>query len=146
MESSPVTAPLVKNRLLYSWYGPGRQLISGWSNYGDHYAVTLTVYPTDNDNISHSLDFLPANSSSSYERGDIHSMRKSVEMFEPRVRKLVEMVKPEECFLWKLSYLPKLDSWISASGKVALLGDAAHAMVPHLGMVCVPLSVKVRCY
>ncbi|KAH8800259.1 hypothetical protein F5884DRAFT_862973 [Xylogone sp. PMI_703] len=134
MESSHVTAPLMKNNQLQSWYGPGCNMIAGSSNSGEHYAVTLTVYPTDNDDISDSLDVLANNSSSSYRRGDIHAMRESVEMFELRVRRLMEMVEPEDCFLWKLAYLPKLDSWVSPSGKVAVLGDAAHAMVPHLGM------------
>lgn len=146
MESSPVTAPLMRNKEIQSWYGPGRHLISTASNFGEHYAVTLTVYPTDDDEISDSLDVLANNTSSSYRRGDVHALRKSVRMFEPRVRKLMDMVQPEDCFLWKYGYLPKLDSWVSSSGKVAVLGDAAHAMVPHLGMVHIPLSVDVIPY
>jgi hypothetical protein len=50
---------------------------------------------------------------------------------------MFELVKPEDCFLWKIAYLPPLETWVSRSGKVVLLGDAAHAMVPHLGMVYV---------
>lgn len=145
MKSSPVTGPLMKGSLMHSWYGPGRQLVAGSSNSGDYYAVTLTVYPTKHG-ISDSLDVLGANSNSSYRRGNIYSMRKSVEMFETRVRRFIEMVKPGDCFLWKLAYLPKLPSWMSLCGKITVLGDAAHAMVPHLGMVCIHTPVNVECY
>lgn len=62
-------------------------------------------------------------------------MRQRVSMFEPRVRKFVELVEPDDCFIWKIAYLPPLPTWVGASGKVVVLGDAAHAMVPHLGAV-----------
>lgn len=44
------------------------------------------------------------------------------------------MVKEEECNLWKIGHLPTLSTWTSPGGRVTLVGDAAHAMVPHLGM------------
>jgi salicylate hydroxylase len=135
MKSNPVTTALMEDSAIHSWYGPGRQLISGSSSRGEGYAVTLTIYTKENDAVSDSLDVLVANSSSSYRKGDVYAMRKSVEMFEPRVRQITEMAQPEDCFLWKLAHIPKLDSWVSHSGKVTILGDAAHAMVPHLGMV-----------
>lgn len=134
MKSSPVTAPLMEGSLIHSWYGPDRHLISGTSSRGDSYVVTVTVYPAADDNIADTLNVLAANTSSSYRHGDVSSLIKRVEMFEPRVRKIAELVKPEDCFLWKLAYIPKLDSWVSPSGRVTILGDAAHAMVPHLGM------------
>jgi salicylate hydroxylase len=113
MKSSPVTAPLMDNNPIHSWYGPGRQLIGGPTSRGEFYAATLTVYPEKNDRITDSLDVLAANTSSSYRRGDVDSMRKCISIFEPRIRKLAEMVDLEECFLWKLAYLPKLNTWIS---------------------------------
>jgi hypothetical protein len=45
------------------------------------------------------------------------------------------MAKEEDFFEWKIAYLPKLERWVSKSGRMAVLGDAAYAMVPHLGMV-----------
>lgn len=135
MKTDPKTASLVESGAMQSWYGPGRQIIGGPSSHGAYYVVTLTVYPKDGDNIADSLDIISANSSSSYRLGDIYTMRKSIAMYEYRVRKFVEMVKPDDCFLWKLAHLPKLNTWVSPSGKTAVLGDAAHGMVPHLGMV-----------
>ncbi|KAF1964613.1 FAD/NAD(P)-binding domain-containing protein [Bimuria novae-zelandiae CBS 107.79] len=134
MKSNPITAPLMDNNPIHSWYGPGRQIIGGATSREEFYAVTLTIYPEGKDRTADSLDALTPNTSSSYRLGDVGSMRKSINMFEPRVRKLAQLVDPEECFLWKLAYLPKLDTWISPGGRVAVLGDAAHAMVPHLGM------------
>lgn len=118
------------------WYGPSRQMICGPDSSSSVYRMTLIFYP--NSTLS-SEDILAANSSSSYRLGSIQSLRDCVKDFEPRVRKFASLVKPEDCFLWKIAHLPKLKSWVSESGKVAILGDAAHAMVPHLGAVRLPL-------
>ncbi|KAH7356429.1 salicylate hydroxylase [Rhexocercosporidium sp. MPI-PUGE-AT-0058] len=130
MRGDPVTAPLMEEGAIHSWYGPSRQMICGPDSSSSVYRMTLIFYP--NSTLS-SDDILAANSSSSYRLGSIDSLRECVKDFEPRVRKFASLVKPEDCFLWKIAHLPKLESWISKSGKVAILGDAAHAMVPHLG-------------
>ncbi|PVH69102.1 FAD/NAD(P)-binding domain-containing protein [Cadophora sp. DSE1049] len=114
------------------WYAPTRQMISGSDTSSSFYRMTLIFYPSTSSPLS-SSDILAANSASSYRLGSTTSLRQLVSDFEPRVRKLAELVKPEDCFLWKIAHLPKLKSWVSGSGKVVLLGDAAHAMVPHLG-------------
>ena len=107
-------------------------MISGSDTSSTFYRMTLIFYPSSTLT---SEDVLAANSSSSYRLGSTKSLGELVSDFEPRVRKLAELVKPEDCFLWKIAHLPKLKSWVSRSGKVVLLGDAAHAMVPHLGAV-----------
>ena len=135
MRSDPLTAELMTNAPIHSWYGPGRQIIAGAKNDGDFYSSTLIVYPTPEDDIPDAVDILVPNSGSSNRKGDLGSMRKSVEMFEPRVRRFIGMVKEQDCFLWKIAYLPKLETWVSSGGRITVLGDAAHAMVPHLGMV-----------
>lgn len=38
-----------------------------------------------------------------------------------------------QCFRWRVALAPALASWRSVSGKTLLLGDAAHAMYPHMG-------------
>lgn len=135
MRSDPLTAALMTNAPIHSWYGPGRQIIAGAKSNGDFYSFTLVIYPTPEDDIPDAVDILVPNAGSSYRKGDLGSMRKSVEMFEPRVRAFVGMVGEEDCFLWKIAYLPKLETWVSRGGRITVLGDAAHAMVPHLGMV-----------
>lgn len=41
---------------------------------------------------------------------------------------------PEQVMRWKLNDLDPLDQWVFAKGKIALLGDAAHPVLPHQGM------------
>lgn len=60
-------------------------------------------------------------------------MKKNVDAYEPRVKAFVKLIKPENCMLWKVAQLPDLASWVSNSGRIVVLGDAAHAMSPHLG-------------
>lgn len=45
----------------------------------------------------------------------------------------IENLEEETLFLWPFYQLPKLESWISHSGNVVLIGDAAHAMPPPAG-------------
>jgi 2-polyprenyl-6-methoxyphenol hydroxylase-like FAD-dependent oxidoreductase len=45
----------------------------------------------------------------------------------------IENVEEETLYLWPFYQLPKLESWISSSGRVVLIGDAAHAMPPPAG-------------
>ncbi|KAH6716333.1 hypothetical protein BKA61DRAFT_515910 [Leptodontidium sp. MPI-SDFR-AT-0119] len=130
MMSDPLTAPLMSGNTVQSWYGPSRQIISG-SDTSATYRSTLIVYPTTT--LASASDVVAANSTSSYRLGSVTSLRQVVSDFEPRVRKMAELVKPEDCFLWKIAHLPTLKSWVSESGRVVLIGDAAHAMVPHFG-------------
>ena len=53
--------------------------------------------------------------------------------FEPTVRKVIENMdaKPAK---WLLHDRRALEQWVFAGGKVVLLGDAAHAMLPHQGV------------
>jgi salicylate hydroxylase len=37
-----------------------------------------------------------------------------------------------DCSVWQLSEVPALSLWVSERATIALIGDAAHAMAPHL--------------
>lgn len=50
--------------------------------------------------------------------------------FEPVVRSLIS--KASSCHRWMLSEMPPVPSWSDPSGRLVLLGDAAHAMVPFV--------------
>ncbi|OQO08766.1 hypothetical protein B0A48_05656 [Cryoendolithus antarcticus] len=52
--------------------------------------------------------------------------------FETTVQKLIELM-PEQVSRWKIHDRDPLHQWHFMEGRVALLGDAAHAMLPHLG-------------
>ena len=54
--------------------------------------------------------------------------------YDPRIVKLMTHAKAENCYIWRLSDLPHCDHWVSKSGKVVMVGDAVHAMLPAVGM------------
>jgi salicylate hydroxylase len=64
------------------------------------------------------------------EPGDVQQMRETYAGFDPLIRKVIDKVST--CLRWTLADLPPLPTWLSQSGKVVLIGDAAHAMVPFL--------------
>lgn len=57
--------------------------------------------------------------------------RDMVQGFSPVVRKVWDRVT--ETVKWTLAEVQGVTSYVGDSGKVVLLGDAAHAMVPHGG-------------
>jgi salicylate hydroxylase len=65
-------------------------------------------------------------------KGDVQKLRDSFTDHELRFRRVLDLMKPKGCRLWRLSTLPNLPTWISPSGKVVLAGGAAHAMCPYL--------------
>ncbi|KAF2161592.1 hypothetical protein M409DRAFT_58985 [Zasmidium cellare ATCC 36951] len=46
------------------------------------------------------------------------------------VRSIFEQVKPQDTLVWPVYSLPKLDRWVSDGGKVIIIGDAAHSLIP----------------
>jgi salicylate hydroxylase len=64
------------------------------------------------------------------EPGDLSEMKQHYSSFDPVVQKVLTHVTG--CLKWKLAQLPPLPRWVSNSGRVVLIGDAAHGMVPYL--------------
>lgn len=62
--------------------------------------------------------------------------RKDVETdfegFDKYVQNIIGLM-PEQPSKWRLNDRKPLDKWHNMNGKVILLGDSAHAMLPHLG-------------
>jgi salicylate hydroxylase len=62
-------------------------------------------------------------------RGDPDEMRLSFPNPEPRLKKLLSLVT--ECSKWGLFTRPLTQNW--GRGRIQLIGDAAHAMLPNAG-------------
>jgi len=64
------------------------------------------------------------------EPGNVAEMRKHFSNWDPVIQQVLSHI--EECRKWKLAYLPPLEKWVSDSGRVVLIGDAAHGMLPYM--------------
>ncbi|OBT70703.1 hypothetical protein VF21_10252 [Pseudogymnoascus sp. 05NY08] len=64
--------------------------------------------------------------------GNKEEVVSSFQKFEPHARRILELM-PERPSKWVMNEREPLEQWIYLNGKVALLGDSAHAMSPHQG-------------
>lgn len=60
---------------------------------------------------------------------DLPALRTLFADFNPITRAYLEKIEHAE--KWQIAVGPELDTWRSERGRVVLLGDAAHAMIPH---------------
>ncbi|KAI9723182.1 MAG: hypothetical protein M1828_004285 [Chrysothrix sp. TS-e1954] len=66
------------------------------------------------------------------EEVDFDDMRKEYADYDPRVRKIIDMIDPSTIKRWPLVQTGPLDSWSSPSKNCVLMGDSAHSMVNHM--------------
>jgi salicylate hydroxylase len=99
------------------WVGPGRHFIAYYIRGGK--LVNIVTQQDTDEWVEESWSA----------RGDPEEMRQSFRDAEPRLAKLLARVT--ECMKWGLFARPITDNW--GRGRIQMIGDAAHAMVPSAG-------------
>lgn len=101
----------------YMWLGPGKHFLT---------------FPVRSGELINFVGFVPAEDSfkeSWTAPGDPDQLRADFSGWDPRIEALLSHV--DHTFRWALYDRDPLPTW--TKGRLTLLGDAAHAMLPHLG-------------
>ena len=117
MLSSPLTAPFINENNMQLFVGPERNVVSYPIARGQLYNIVLGVTRSDAKEYNNTP-------------GDVTTTQKLFSDFDESVRTMLSFAK--ECSLWTQNEAPYMPTWTSDDGGVVLVGDAAHAMPPHM--------------
>jgi salicylate hydroxylase len=99
-----------------------------WAGQSKHFLV----FPVRHGEMVNYVGFVPTDEEmkeSWSAPGDPHVLRREFEGWDPRIGEVLEQV--DKTFRWALYDREPLSTW--TKGRLTLLGDAAHPMLPHLG-------------
>ncbi len=99
-----------------------------WAGPSKHFLV----FPVRHGTIVNYVGFVPADEEmkeSWSAPGNPDTLRAEFEGWDPRITQVLKQV--DHCFRWALYDREPLPTW--TKGRLTLLGDAAHPMLPHLG-------------
>ena len=106
------------------WWGPGRHVV--------HYPLTAAAAtsPTWVNCVAVVEQNAPWLEESWTAKGDGGELRRAFAAWHAQVRSLIAAIPAEQCYRWALFDRPTLRRW--CRGRVALLGDACHPLLPFL--------------
>ncbi|KAI5120457.1 hypothetical protein M0805_008504 [Coniferiporia weirii] len=116
MMDDPELRTLVETPELTTWMGPGRHIMAYCIRAKKEYNLVM-LHPDNSAEEDYTAE------------GNTEKMRRDFADFEPRVKKLLALV--DRTLKWRLVERAPLASWVHPSGRVALLGDACHPMLPY---------------
>jgi salicylate hydroxylase len=121
MLSNPITAQFMASPEAKSWVGPDVFVLGYTVASKELYNLVIGV-PRPSEGTPVGSWNHPAN---------VETMRGLVSEWCEEVRALASHVQDGECVSWTLGEVAPIPSYVSTSGRVALVGDAAHALLPH---------------
>jgi salicylate hydroxylase len=131
----PPSQPVFHGTISYRGLVP-RERLPGWPM--DRWqmwagpAKHFLVFPVRHGEMVNYVGFVPTDQEmkeSWSAPGDPGVLRREFEGWDPRIGQVLEQV--DRCFRWALYDREPLPGW--TKGRLTLLGDAAHPMLPHLG-------------
>lgn len=117
LASDPDFAPILEENSI--WLGPGTQVVATNLYLHDRFVMTMA------------MDELLGEEGEWAKQGNLADVAEKFKTFHPMITKILDHANGEQCLIWRFPELPLLDSWVSKSGKVVIVGDAAHAMLPY---------------
>lgn len=144
MREDPILRPLIESPSANCWLGPNGHVMSYPIRLGELYNFALT-HESAMDGVKTSKEGMePKTILFIYLASCFHQLtrrktappaeiRTIFDGWDPLIHRLLEKVST--CRQWKTSELEEIPRWISESGKIVLVGDSAHAMLPFLAQV-----------
>ncbi|KAF2173660.1 hypothetical protein M409DRAFT_61977 [Zasmidium cellare ATCC 36951] len=113
----PFTKHLTENSNLTVWFRQGSYAVGRYSPKLDRFGGIFAV-PADEEE----------NPKLWEESGNIEHVREVFSNYEEPIRQILSTAR--SCDRWRLTEMPDLPTWSSTHGRLVLLGDSAHAMLP----------------
>lgn len=120
MHNDPDLKHLVDETEMAIWMGPKKHVVGYCLRAKKEYNLVM-LHPDEHTG--------QASSESWTAEASVEQMRNEFVGWEPRVQKLLGMVK--STLNWKLLDRDPLDRWVHENGRIALMGDACHPMLPY---------------
>lgn len=113
------TAEMMLSEGAQVWMGPHRSVLAYPISKGKLYNVAITALGDGSAKVGKWDSPV-----------DTKQLRSMFTDFCAPVQTLLSLV--DNCAKWSIAEIPSLETWSSKSGRCVLLGDAAHAMSPHV--------------
>ncbi|CAE6445671.1 unnamed protein product [Rhizoctonia solani] len=121
MRGDPELKALLDNPEMTAWMGPGRHIMAYCIRARQEYNMVL-IHPDGRDGSAPAVESWTA-------EGSVEDMRRDFSGWEPRIQKLIHLIP--STLKWLLADREPLEKWVHDSGRVVLLGDSCHPMLPY---------------